>query len=105
MTSTPVTPTDVELAKIVNDDPYLLISLRELFNQAGTLTPEDVEALQLAIGSAANQATQANDTLNRIANALEMAALRPQREDIKQDDLTPVFQQHHQDTLADLAPV
>lgn len=105
------TPTDAELAKIANNDPYMIVALRRLFTQAGTLTPEDISTLTIAIegvgfqaSSAGNQASQANDTLDRLMTALELAALAPRIENIKEDNLTPVNEPRQQDTLADLAP-
>lgn len=83
----PVTPTNEELAIIANDNPYLIESLRQLFDRAGTLTPDDIdeinvliEEVSIASGIANTAANQANDSLNRIADSVELIAQAPRNE-------------------------
>jgi hypothetical protein len=100
--SNPVTPTDAQLSMITKD-PYMLIALRALFDQAGTLTPDQIQELEL--GSAYNKANQATASIDRLASVLEMVALMPNKVHTEQDDLTPRYEIVMKDSLVDLAPV
>lgn len=103
--SKPTTPLDSELAKIFGNNTRIFRAMRELFKQAGDLSPAAIEEALIAAGTADSKAVQALDILERIANAVELSSLAPRKEDIKQDDLTPRQEFTIPDTLADLAPV
>ena len=102
--SKPTTPLDSELAKIFGNNTRIFRAMRELFKQAGDLSPVAIEEALIAAGNADNKAVQALDILERIANAVELSSLAPQKEDIRDDDLTPRQEFVIPDTLADLAP-
>ena len=102
--SKPTTPLDSELAGIFGNNTRIFRAMRELFKQAGDLSPAAIEEALIAAGTADNKAVQALDILNRIANSIELASLAPQKEDIKDDDLTPRQEFTIPDTLADLSP-
>jgi hypothetical protein len=88
--SNPVTPTDELLAKIANNDIYLINALRALFDQAGTLSPDLIDEALLAAGNAENSANQANSSIDRLARAVELLALNPKHTHIDENtDLTP----------------
>lgn len=101
--SNPVTPTDDLLAKLAQGDEYLLIALRDLFDQAGTITPIIIEETIIAVDNANTAANQANSSVNRLAAAIEAITLAPKDiiesdngellpvalSDKPQDDLTP----------------
>jgi len=103
--SKPTTPLDGELAKIFGNNTRIFRAMRELFKQAGDLSPAAIEEALIAAGIADSKAIQALDILNRIANAVELFSLAPQKEDVKEDNLTPMQEFVIPDTLADLAPV
>ena len=101
----PLTPNDAELNILAQNNPYLVGVLRDLFDQTGILSPVTIEEALIAAGNADYKAVQALDALERIANAVELSSLSPQKENIKDDDLTPRQEFVIPDTLADLAPV
>lgn len=115
--SKPTIPLDSELARIFGNNTRIFRAMRELFKQAGDLSPASIDEALIAAGMADNKAIQALDILDRIANAIELSSLAPQKEDIKDDDLTPRQEEVKDDdltprqefvisdTLADLAPV
>lgn len=89
--SEPVTPTDDLLAKLANGDPYLIIALRQLFDQAGTLSPSLIEEALLAAGNAGTAANQANASIEKLADAVTLLAHAPQKEGaIIPGDLSPI---------------
>jgi hypothetical protein len=102
--SKPVIPLDSELAKIFGNNTRIFRAMRELFKQSGDLSPAAIDEALIAAGTADNKAVQALDTLERIANAVESLSLAPQKEDVKEDDLTPRSELVIPDTLADLSP-
>ena len=102
--SKPTTPLDSELAKIFGNNTRIFRAMRELFKQAGDLSPAAIEEALIAAGIADSKAIQALDILNRIANSVELSSLAPQKENIKKDDLTPRQEFIIPDTLADLSP-
>lgn len=103
--SKPTTPLDSEIAKIFGNNTRIFRAMRELFKQAGDLSPAAIEEALIVAGTADSKAVQALDILERIANAVKSSSLAPQKEDTKDDDLTLRQEFVIPDTLADLAPV
>lgn len=104
--SKPTTPLDSELAKIFGNNTRIFRAMRELFKQAGDLSPIAIEDALLSAGSAGTAANQALDVIERLTQAVELLALMPRDIDnIRDDDLTPRQEFIIPDTLADLAPV
>lgn len=103
--SEPVTPTDDQLSIIANGNPYLINSLRALFDQSGTLSPGLIEEALIASGNATTSANQAIASIDRLSQALEMVALTPMNELIEKSDLSPIQNFNQTITLAELAPV
>lgn len=100
--SKPVIPPDKELAEIFGNNTRIFRAMRELFQQAGTTTPDDLNAVILSAGNAEIKANQANETINNLADALSLLALRPEREESNEDflDNTPPFVIPEIDTVA-----
>ena len=102
--SKPTTPLDSELAKIFGNNTRIFRAMRELFKQAGDLSPIAIEEALIAAGNAGTAANQALDVIERLTQAVELIALMPRDIDIKDDDLTPRQELVILDTLADLSP-
>ena len=90
--SKPTTPLDSEIAKIFGNNTRIFRAMRELFKQAGDLSPAEIEDALITGGNAGTAANQALDAIERLTQAVELIALMPR--DI---DNIP-------NTLADLAP-
>ena len=90
--SKPTTPLDSELAKIFGNNTRISRAMRELFQQAGDLSPAAIEEALITGGNAGAAANQALDVIERLTQAVELIALMPR---------TVVT---IPDTLADLAP-
>lgn len=104
--SKPVIPLDAELAKIFGNNTRIFRAMRELFKQAGDLSPAAIEEALITAGNAGTAANQALDTIERITQAIELIALMPRVIDnIAEDDLTPKIEFVVSDSLSELAPV
>lgn len=103
------TPTDAQLAKIVNGDAYLVVALRRLFEQVGTTAPDQLQSTLIDAGNALAAANKNEATLAAIQTLVEMASLEAKEEFVAEDDLTPIVDVPHLDTtaieLVVLAPV
>lgn len=103
--SKPTTPLDSELAKIFGNNTRIFRAMRELFKQAGDLSPSAIEEALIAAGNAGTAANQALDVIERLTQAVELLALMPRTIDnIEDDDLAPRQEFVIPDTLADLSP-
>lgn len=103
--SKPTTLLDSELAKIFGNNTRIFRAMRELFKQAGDLSPIAIEEALIAAGNAGTAANQALDVIERLTQAVELLALMPRDIDnIKGDDLTPRQELVIPATLADLSP-
>jgi len=103
--SKPVTPLDSELAKIFGNNTRIFRAMRELFKQAGDLSPTAIEEALIAGSNAGTAANQALDVIERLTQAVELLALMPRDTDnIRDDDLAPRQEFIIPETLADLSP-
>lgn len=104
--SKPTTPLDSELAKIFGNNTRIFRAMRELFKQAGDLSPTAIEEALITGGNAGTAANQALGVIERLTQAVELLALMPRDIDnIKDDDLTPRQELITSDTLVDLSPI
>ena len=103
--SRPVVPRDSDLAKIFGNNTRMFRAMRELFKQAGDLSPAEIEDALITGGNAGAAANQALAAIEQLTQAVELLALMPHDTDnIRDDDLTPRQEFVIPDTLADLAP-
>lgn len=103
--SKPTTPLDSELAKIFGNNTRIFRAMRELFKQAGDLSPAAIEEALITGGNAGTAANQALSVIERLAQAIELIALMPHSVDrVENDNLIPVQDFAISDTLADLSP-
>jgi len=103
--SKPTTPLDSELAKIFGNNTRIFRAMRELFKQAGDLSPVAIEEALITGGNAGTAANQALDVVERLTQAVELLALMPRDIDnVEDDDLTPRQEVVIPATLADLSP-
>ena len=107
----PLVPTRLQLSKFLGNNAQLIITMEQLFQKAGILTPIEINILTVAIQEAAinaqtamSNAIEAQAALESIAQSLSLIASSPaSQQQGLQDDFMPGHT--HYFSSDDLAPV
>ena len=69
--------TRTELASFLNNDQDLIRRFEAVFSEVGKVIPDDIKDIQLNIMTTENKTQQIIDSLDNLADKVEMLALKP----------------------------